>query len=67
MPSFSVTVVILSALTAECRRPPTLLVEGKGTQVAGVLIVIAECLVCEERREWFGDKVPKHDDAIATK
>ena len=63
MPSFSVTVVMLSvsALTAECKR--LLLVEGKGTQLAA-----AVCLVCEKRREWLGgNKVPTHDDAICNK
>lgn len=54
MPSFSMTVVMVSTLVvAKC----TLLLLGAPDLLAGT----AECLVCVK---WLGNKVPTNDDAI---
>lgn len=61
MPSFSVTVLMLPALTTLL----LVVVEGKVT----LTLLAAECLVCGNSRDGLGDKVkvPTYDDdAIAT-
>lgn len=63
MPSFSVTVLMLSALTTLL----LLVVEGIGKVT--LTLLAAECLVCGNSRDGLGDKVkvPTYDDdAIAT-
>ena len=55
MPSFSMTVVMVSTLVvAKC----TLLLLGAPDLLAGT----AECLVCVK---WLGNKVPTNDDEIS--